>query len=145
MKYKIQKTHEDAIIPKYAHAGDSGMDVYAVEDIVIGKHSRGLVPIGLKFSIPAGEEIQIRSKSGLALKYGITVLNSPGTIDSNYRGEVGVILSNMTDFDFEIKKKTKIAQIVVCPVIVVDQWFEVDDISDDSTRGVGGFGSTGLN
>jgi dUTP pyrophosphatase len=140
---KIQKIHPDAVIPSYAHQGDSGMDVYAVEDALIPAHERKLIPLGFKISIPRFTEIQVRPKSGLALNHGLTVLNTPGTVDSNYRGEVGVVLFNTSNEDYLVKKGSKVAQIVLCPVFNVDEWTEVDDL-EDSNRGEGGFGSTGV-
>ena len=144
MKCKIQKLHDDAILPEYSHNGDSGMDVYAVEDCYIAPMTRELIPLGFCVSIPTLTEIQVRPKSGLALKNGLTVLNTPGTIDSNYRGELCVILFNSSDEAYQVKKGQKVAQIVLCPVLHVEQWSIVKDIESETSRGSGGFGSTGI-
>ena len=113
VKIKIKKTHPDTIIPEYAHDGDSGMDVYSVEELIIPSGERRLVGSGLSFEIPEGYEIQIRPKSGLATNYGITNLNAPGTIDSNYRGEIKGILFNSGKEAYPVKKHSKIFQIVL--------------------------------
>ncbi len=131
--------------PSYETQGAAGMDLRAAvaEDapIVLGPGARALVPTGFKMAIPAGFEAQVRPRSGLALKHGVTCLNTPGTIDSDYRGEVGVILINHGDAPFVISRGERVAQLVVAPVTrcVFD---EVDGL-DDTARGVGGFGSTG--
>jgi dUTP pyrophosphatase len=141
---KIQTLHEDIIWPSYAHDGDSGMDVFSPKSYVIPAGKRMLIPCGFKLEIPYGYEIQVRPKSGLALKHGITVLNTPGTIDSNYRGEVCVILINTGDADYEIQKDSKMAQIVLTPVAYVPELTEGVVESAETTRGCGGFGSTGV-
>lgn len=141
MKVGFKRIHPDATLPAYAHASDAGMDVRSVEDLTIPAGRRALVHTGLVMMLPPDAEAQVRPRSGLALKHGVTVLNTPGTIDSGYRGEVGVILANFGESDFEVRKGDKIAQIVIAPVtrpVVV----EVDEI-DDTDRGAGGFGSTG--
>ncbi len=141
MKVGFKRIHPDATLPAYAHASDAGMDVRSVEDLTIPAGRRALVHTGLVMMLPPDAEAQVRPRSGLALKHGVTVLNTPGTIDSGYRGEVGVILANFGEADFEVRKGDKIAQIVIAPVtrpVVV----EVDEI-DDTDRGAGGFGSTG--
>ena len=141
MKVGFKRIHPDATLPAYAHASDAGMDVRSVEDLTIPAGRRALVHTGLVMMLPPDAEAQVRPRSGLALKHGVTVLNTPGTIDSGYRGEVGVILANFGEADFEVRKGDKIAQIVVAPVtrpVVV----EADEI-DDTDRGAGGFGSTG--
>jgi len=139
---KIKKLHPDAIMPHYAHDGDAGMDVYSVEDITIMHKKRELISTGLSFEIPKGFEIQIRPKSGLALKHGLTIPNTPGTLDSGYRGELKVILLNTGDEPYEVKKGEKIAQIVLARYEEAEIQ-EVNDLSD-TQRGDGGFGSTGL-
>lgn len=139
---KVKKLHPEAVIPKYAHKGDAGMDIYSIEELVIPLKERRLVKTGLSFEIPEGYEIQVRPKSGLALNHGLTILNTPGTIDSGYRGEVCVILFNASDKDYQVKKGEKIAQIVLKKVELMDIE-EVNELSD-SSRGQGGFGSTGL-
>ena len=118
------------------------MDVKSVVDVTVKARDRALVKTGLVMILPPMYEAQVRPRSGLALKSGITVLNTPGTIDSGYRGEVGVILFNTTDVDFEVKKGDKIAQIVIAPV--TQPVIEETDIIDETDRGEGGFGSTGV-
>ena len=139
---KIHRLHPDARMPKYEHEGDSGADLFSVIDYVLKPMERYPVPTGLTVEIPKGYEIQVRPKSGLALNHGITLLNTPGTVDSGYRGEIKVILINLGNTDYPIKKGQKIAQMVVMPVIQAE-FKEVDELSD-SSRGEGGFGSTGL-
>lgn len=147
---KIKKTTDDPefIYPSYAHDGDSGMDVYSLEDISLPMGSTYLFKLGFEVEIPYGYELQVRSKSGLTLKEGLIVLNSPGTIDSTYRGECGVILHNEMKKAYDgngsklITKGQKIAQIVLCPVIKC-KWEKVDSL-EDSNRGDGGYGSTGV-
>lgn len=137
--------NENANEPVYATDGSAGMDIASTEGIIIPAWSRRLVHTGLKVKIPEGYEVQVRPRSGLALKHGITVLNTPGTIDSDYRGEIGVILVNLTDVDFEVKKHDRIAQMVVAPVIKVKTKVltTAQDSLDETGRGTGGFGSTG--
>ena len=142
MTLRFKKIHPSAMLPAYAHASDAGMDVRSVEDVTIPARGRALIHTGLVMLLPKGYEAQVRSRSGLAIKNGVSVLNSPGTIDSGYRGEVGVILANFGDADFEIKAGDKIAQIVVAPVTLAAVE-EVDEI-DETDRGTGGFGSTGV-
>ncbi len=142
MLVNIAKIHQDAVLPHYVHPGDSGMDIYSVEDLTIAPGETALVHTGLKIAVPEGYEAQVRPKSGLALKYGLTVPNTPGTIDSGYRGEVCVILINHGREAFHVKKHSKIAQLVICPVIQADI-VEVETL-DETARGEGGFGSTGL-
>ena len=141
MTVAFKRVHPDAILPAYAHEGDAGMDVRSVEDVVIPRGGRALVHTGLVMALPMGWEAQVRPRSGLALKHGVTVLNTPGTIDAGYRGEVGVILANFGDADFAVAKGDKVAQIVVAPVTQAEV-VEVDSV-DDTERGAGGFGSTG--
>jgi len=142
IKIKIKKLNEEAIVPHYVHQGDAGMDVYSIENHIINPGQITLVKTGLAFEIPIGYEIQVRPKSGLALKHGITLTNSPGTLDSGYRGELGVILQNEGKNSYEVKKGEKIAQIVLARYEEADIE-EVNEISE-SSRGDGGFGSTGL-
>ncbi|MBQ9622868.1 MAG: dUTP diphosphatase [Treponema sp.] len=134
---------EGAVIPEYKTSGAAGADICAFlsEPVIIKKGSRAMIPTGLFFSIPQGYEIQVRPRSGLAAKNGVTVLNTPGTIDSDYRGEVKVILVNLGDEDFEVKNGERIAQIVVAPVTI--GVFEQVSSLDETERGAGGFGSTG--
>ena len=142
MVLKFKRIHQDATIPAYAHPSDAGMDVRSVEDIVIPARGRALVHTGLVMLLPPGYEAQVRPRSGLALKNGITVLNTPGTIDSGYRGEIGVILFNSSDEPFKVAKGDKVAQIVIAPV-TQPEIAETDEI-DSTDRGAGGFGSTGV-
>lgn len=136
---------EDAEIPTYASLGASGADVKAFikEKIVLSPGSSRLIPTGLRFEIPSGYEIQVRPRSGLALKNQISVLNTPGTIDADYRGELGIILINHSAEDFTITPGMRVAQIVVCPVLQAN-FVSVEDLLE-TKRGAGGFGHTGLN
>lgn len=142
MTLRFRKVHPDASLPSYAHASDAGMDVRSVEDVVIPPGGRALIHTGLVMLLPPGYEAQVRPRSGLAIKNGVTVLNTPGTIDSGYRGEVGVILVNLGGEDFSVRKGDKVAQIVVAPVVQaeIEETCEVDE----TDRGSGGFGSTGV-
>jgi dUTP pyrophosphatase len=128
-------------LPVYASAGAAGMDVAAAEDVTISPAARHAVATGFAMAIPAGYEIQVRPRSGLALKYGITVPNTPGTIDSDYRGELKVILINHGAEPFAVRRGDRIAQLVLAPVSQAS-WLEVSEL-DDTVRGAGGFGSTG--
>ena len=139
---RVKKLRENAVVPRYARDGDAGMDVCSVEDCVLKSGERRLVSTGLAFEIPIGMELQIRPRSGLALKNGISLVNSPGTLDSGYRGELGIILINHGDGDFEVRVGDRIAQIVLNRFEVMEIK-EVDELSD-SVRGDGGFGSTGV-
>ncbi len=129
-------------LPEYTTSGAAGMDICAAESLNLRVGKRHPVATGFAFAIPDGYEIQVRPRSGLALKQGITCLNTPGTIDSDYRGEVKVILANLGEDDFMIAKGDRIAQIVVAPV-TRGVMVEVDTL-DDTARGAGGFGSTGV-
>jgi dUTP pyrophosphatase len=141
----IEIVHGDAVFPRYAYPSDSGFDLHSTEDLEIGPFGRILVPTGLKVSFEEGYEIQVRPKSGLAIKQGLTVLNTPGTVDQGYTGEIQVIVFNTNNHSVMIPKGMKIAQAVLCPVIngkyvnlqLVNQVEEKD-------RGNNGFGSTGL-
>lgn len=128
-------------LPAYATTGAAGMDVVAAEAVVIAPGARHAVATGLAVAIPAGYEIQVRPRSGLALKHGITVPNTPGTIDSDYRGELKVILINLGAEDFTIQRGDRVAQLVLAPVVQA-AWDEVETL-DATERGAGGFGSTG--
>jgi len=139
---EIQKIHEDAVLPKRSKPGDSGLDLTSVEDITLNPEDVKLVPTGLKMSVPLGYEIQIRPRSGLAYKNKIMVLNSPGTVDCHYRGEVKVILYNEGKIPFEIRKGDRIAQMVVNQVELWEPVL-VEKLSE-TARGEGGFGSTGV-
>jgi len=128
-------------LPAYATPGAAGMDVVAAEDVVLAPGARHPVATGLAIAIPHGYEIQVRPRSGLALKHGITVPNTPGTIDSDYRGELKVLLINHGPQAFTITRGDRIAQLVLAPVLQ-GAWLEVDAL-DETARGEGGFGSTG--
>ena len=130
-------------LPAYESILAAGMDLLAAvdSDVVIAPGERALVPTGLAIALPPGFEAQVRPRSGLALKQGVTVVNTPGTIDADYRGEVGVILINHGDAPFTVGRGMRIAQMVVAPVTQA-VWNEVDELSE-SARGTGGFGSTG--
>ncbi len=128
-------------LPTYASADAAGMDVVAAESLTLAPGQRHAVATGFAVAIPPGYEIQVRPRSGLALKHGITCLNTPGTIDSDYRGEVKIILANLGGEDFAIARGERIAQLVPAPVLRAD--FDVVEELDDTVRGVGGFGSTG--
>jgi len=145
MKNKIlfKKLSEDCILPKYAHEEDAGMDIFSLEEKVIKPLSWEQIKTGFSMELPHGFEAQVRSKSGLALKNGLFVLNSPGTVDENYRGEVCVMLMNLSKNDYVVEKNQKIAQMVINKV----EHFECLQVHELSTtaRGEGGFGSTGLN
>lgn len=142
LNVEIQKIHPEAKVPAYAHHGDAGVDLYSVIDHTLPPGERVLVPTGLKMAIPEGYEGQVRPKSGLALKHGITVLNTPGTVDAPYRGEVGVILINLdTKTPYQIKKGEKVAQMVFARVEHA-ALAEARELTA-TTRGEGGFGSTG--
>jgi len=136
-------TSTDDDLPSYAKEGDSGVDLKAILGCKVPAYSRTLVDTGLYTEIPLGFELQIRNRSGLALKQGLIVLNSPGTIDSSYRGGISVIIFNTTDREIEIKKGDRIAQAVLCPVYKI-KWNHVTELIT-TNRGTGGFGSTGVN
>lgn len=134
-------------LPEYQHTGDSGMDAYAnceygcVQAIMPGQ--RMLIPLGIKAAVPIGYEIQVRPKSGLAINKGITILNTPGTIDAGYRSQISAIVINTSKEVFYVEPMSKICQLVVAPVIRAEI-VQVDHLSTDTERGTGGFGSTGL-
>lgn len=141
IQVKFTKLRESAHIPQKAHEDDAGFDLYASENFVLKAHGFGCVPTALSIELPFGYEAQVRPRSGLAAKYGVTVLNAPGTIDAGYRGEVKVILINHGDEDFAITAGMRIAQMVISPVLPV-VFTEVDTL-EESARGEGGFGSSG--
>jgi dUTP pyrophosphatase len=128
-------------LPAYATDGAAGMDVLAAEDVILSPGARHAVATGLAVAIPHGFEIQVRPRSGLALKHGITVPNTPGTIDSDYRGELKVILINHGTEDFAVRRGDRVAQLVLAPV-TTGSWLPVEEL-DETLRGEGGFGSTG--
>ena len=140
-----KKLSQDAVEPKYNFEKDSGFDLYSIDDVSLGGMSRAMVGTGLAFNIPDGYEIQIRPKSGLAINYGLTVLNTPSTIDGGYVGEVKVILFNTSRETYEVKKGMKIAQAVLCPV-QQGKYVNLENIDElpNTDRGSDGLGSTGL-
>jgi dUTP pyrophosphatase len=145
-KVELRYTNESQNkAPEYAYESDSGFDLRSSEDIIVKSFGRCLVPTGMRFDIPDGYEIQVRSKSGLALNHGLMVLNSPGTVDSGYQGEVKVIIFNTNSEEIKIEKGQKIAQAVLCPV-VNGKWINLINVSEISKkdRNDNGFGSTGL-
>ncbi|MVX66246.1 dUTP diphosphatase [Clostridium chromiireducens] len=138
---KIKKIDDKAILPSYAHEGDAGLDLYAVKELILNPGERGLIHTGIQIELPKNTEAQIRPRSGLALKNGITTLNSPGTIDEGYRGEIGVIIINHGNEVFKVEQGMKIAQMVIKPVFKVDI-IETYELSD-TERSERGFGSSG--
>ena len=142
MTVRFKRVRPDAALPAYARPGDAGMDLRSVDELVIPRGGRALVRTGLVMQLPPMFEAQVRPRSGLALKSGVTVLNTPGTIDSGYRGEIGVILANFGDADFKVCKGDRIAQLVVAPVTQAEV-VEVAEV-DETDRGSGGVGSTGV-
>jgi len=143
MIVKIMKLHPEVLLPQYNHPGDAGMDLYNMgEEVVLKPLARTLLPTGLKVAVPAGYELQVRPRSGMALKKGLTVLNTPGTIDAGYRGEVGIIVYNASPAEaIIIKKGDRVAQIVLKKVEEIE-WQVIDEL-DETSRNEGGFGSTG--
>lgn len=136
------KAAEGVQLPEYKTSGSAGCDVTSSKDVIIPAGSRSLVGTGLFLEVPKGYECQIRSRSGLALQHGVSVLNSPGTLDSDYRGEVKVLLQNHGNIEFRVKKGDRIAQLVFAPVSIA-VFEEVNELAE-TTRGSGGFGSTGV-
>jgi dUTP pyrophosphatase len=143
LPYKV--LHPDAVHPKYNYDGDSGFDLHSVEDVVIPPFGRALVPSGLSFDIKDGYEIQVRTKSGLAINQGLMILNSPGTVDNSYIGEVKGIIFNTNPTEVTIPKGMKFGQAVLCPV-VNGGWVDLIRVNEikNKDRGQNGFGSTGL-
>jgi len=138
---KVNRLSPAARLPRYAHPGDAGLDLFAAEEATVAPGDARLVKTGIALELPPNTEAQVRPRSGLALKHQVTVLNTPGTIDEGYRGEVGVILINHGKQPFHVEEGMKIAQMVVKPVLRA-QVEEVAELSD-TQRGAGGFGSTG--
>lgn len=134
----------DLLLPHYATEQAAGADLMAAidSDIIIEPLSRKLIPTGVAISLPAGFEAQIRPRSGLALKNGITILNSPGTIDADYRGEIKIILINLGSEEFTVTRGMRVAQLIIAPVVKA-QWQETESL-DDTARSSNGFGSTGI-
>lgn len=144
-KVKVSMIHDLAVFPKYAYLSDSGFDLHSTIDIVVPPFGRALIPTGLKFSFDEGYEIQVRTKSGLAINQGLIVLNSPGTVDAGYTGECKVPVLNVNQTEFRITAGMKVAQAVLCPVMNgrYVRFENVDDI-ENKDRGNNGFGSTGI-
>jgi len=142
---KIELLNDDAKFPEYAYLSDSGFDLYSTEDLEVGPFGRILVPTGIKLSIPEEYEIQVRPKSGLAINYGLTVLNTPGTVDSGYNGEIKVIVFNTNNYIVTLPKGMKIAQAVLCPV-VNGKYVNLVNVNkvEGGDREDNGFGSTGI-
>ena len=140
---KITKLDPDALLPTYAHPTDCGADISSIENIEIPPHSTVIIKTGLAVGIPAGYEIQIRPRSGLSAKTMLRIANAPGTIDADYRGEIGIIVTNIGDEIYDVHKFDKIAQLVIAPTPKI-KWQEVDGVDDlgETERGAGGFGST---
>lgn len=138
---KVKILNPDAIIPKYQTEEAAGFDLHSVEEKTVKAGEREVIKTGLAVALPKGYELQVRPRSGLALKNGITVLNTPGTVDSDYRGELMVILFNTSKEDFAVKKGERIAQAIIKEILQAD--FAVVEELDSTERGAGGFGSTG--
>ena len=141
VEIKRLPNNQDLPLPNYETAGAAGMDLRAAEAVTLKPGARHLLPTGLSIALPEGFEAQVRPRSGLAVKHGVTVLNAPGTIDCDYRGEVKVPLINHGQDDFVIERGDRIAQMVIAPVTRIG-WAEVE-ILDETARGAGGFGSSG--
>ena len=143
---KVKKLHSDSVFPKYNYPTDSGFDLHSVEEVIIPPFGRALVPTGLSFQFEEGLEIQVRPKSGLAINQGLTVLNTPGTVDQGYSGEIKVIIFNTNNSTVTIPKGMKIGQAVLCPVLN-GRYVEFDNVDElnNTDRGNNGFGSTGIN
>ena len=142
---EVELVHKDAVFPKYAYESDSGFDLHSTEDLSVGPFGRILVPTGIKVSFDEGLEIQVRPKSGLAIKQGLTVLNTPGTVDQGYTGEIQVIVFNTNNYTVVIPKGMKVGQAVLCPVVNGKYVrFESVESLNDKDRGDNGFGSTGI-
>lgn len=137
----VKKLHPDAILPNYKKKGDAGFDLHTTEDIEIPAHGTAILPTGLAFAMPEGFEMQIRMRSGAACKTPLFIPNAPGTIDSGYRGEVGIIVRNTSSSTFVVRKGERIAQGIIAPVYQA-KFSEVSSLPP-SERGSGGFGSTG--
>ena len=137
---KIKKI-KDVNVPSYVHDGDSGVDLCSAEEYILKPMERKLIPTGIKIAVPKGYEAQVRPKSGLALKHGLSIVNTPGTIDAPYRGEVGIIVINLGGEPYKVEKGSKIAQMVFNKVEHAN--FEEVSELDETTRNEGGFGSTG--
>ncbi|WP_144547885.1 dUTP diphosphatase [Bacillus sp. X1(2014)] len=138
---KVKLIDDEAVLPHRAYEGDAGLDLFSIEEKIIKAGEAALIRTGIQIELPKGTEAQIRPRSGLALKHSITVLNSPGTIDEGYRGEIKIILINHGKEDFTIEKQMRIAQMVIAPVLKVN--LIETEILEDTGRSEGGFGSSG--
>ncbi|MEH7743815.1 dUTP diphosphatase [Neobacillus drentensis] len=138
---KVKLIDDEAVLPHQAYEGDAGLDLFSIEEKIIKAGEAGIIRTGIQIELPKGTEAQIRPRSGLALKHSITVLNSPGTIDEGYRGEIKIILINHGKEDFTIEKQMRIAQMVIAPVLKVN--LIETEILSDTGRSEGGFGSSG--
>lgn len=144
MRVKIARmAHAPDVLPAYGTAGAAGFDIPSAEDIIVPARVKRIIRTGLRFEVPPGFELQIRSRSGLSAKNGLLVLNSPGTLDSDYRGELMIILHNTDDMPFGVKRGMRIAQAVLAPVIIADLTYVDENSLTDTARGEGRFGSTG--
>lgn len=143
MQLKFKKLHPDAIIPDYKHFGDSGMNMYALEDAVIEQNKVTKIKTGIAAEIPINFEGQLRARSGLALKHGLTMVNNIGTIDAGYRGSIDAIMTKLTEGTYQVRKGDAIAQLVIAPIEIVEpvEIGEEEELNETS-RGEGGFGST---
>ena len=138
---RVKRVRPDAVLPRFAHPDDSGMDVCACENLVLAPGARAKIPLGIAFAPPPGTEIQLRPRSGLAIRDGISMVNTPATIDEGYRGEVCAILINHGSEPFHVEKGMRVAQAVLCPILR-PRVVEADELPE-TARGAGGFGSTG--
>lgn len=145
LNFDVQRITKNAVLPKYNFSKDSGFDLHATENVNIGPFGRALVPTGLRVKVPENCELQIRPKSGLAINKGLTVLNTPGTVDNGYTGEIKVIVFNTNNFEVTIEEGSKVAQGIICPVFY-GEYVKVNEVADieKTDRGENGFGSTGL-
>ena len=141
MQLRVKRLVETAVLPHYAHPHDAGLDLHAADDTVIEPGKTETIPTGIAVELPPGTEAQVRQRSGLARKHTVTVLNSPGTIDERYRGEIGVVLINHGRTTFRVERGMRIAQLVVQPRVEVE--VVETEILGATDRGAGGFGSTG--
>ncbi|MFH1637802.1 MAG: dUTP diphosphatase [Candidatus Woesearchaeota archaeon] len=142
VKVKIHKMSDKAVLPQYQTDESAGVDLHAAESCIVKKGERRLISTGLRFALPKGYEGHVRPRSGLAVKHGISVLNTPGTLDSDYRGELMVLLINHGEKDFKVEQGDRIAQLILTKYEKME--LEEDDNLEDTKRGKGGFGSTGV-
>ena len=141
VEISLRRLHPDAVVPTYAHPGDAGADLCTTVDVRLAPGERALLPTGLAMALPQGYVALVHPRSGLAARCGLSIVNTPGTVDADYRGEVKVILANLGEEDFTVRRGDRIAQLVVAPVVQA-RWTEVESL-DETARGAGGFGSTG--